>query len=508
MTPRRNILALGLVFTLPLACYPQGSRPPVDKLSLMRDASISSPTDGQPFAFATADSKWHNTSTLKDIILNSTTIGGGGATADFGLAKLINPTFGDVLNWSSVSGALSVLAPLTDSGGKTAENVSSRQLIGTDGTTVRFDWSGSSPKFPALANSNALAFLQADASGNVSVVSLPNAGTIPATVNLLAGDGAGNAIDTGFVPWFGGGFKFEPSAPSNEVGFAVRNSSSSGHGRIAVGNDLGMGSLTFYSFGSTETGLTIPIAVSGDSALEAGFGRLIIAASGPIIGSNDTGTTERWRFGNGLAVGTTIDPGGSVVNVGSTGGYRISNTAPQYHSLVGNGTSYVDGSVPGKVAVTSTVDQTATTETAHVTYTVPANAVSAGTTFRIAAWGNTDSGTSIGFTPRLRWGGTAGTALLTGTNFTTGSAQTNKDWKLEGYVTIRTAGATGTAVSTMGWESYNSGSYVSNMNTSGITAVTIDTTASKDLVLTFVLSATTGTPHVRTIGGTIEVVKP
>jgi hypothetical protein len=43
---------------------------------------------------------------------------------------------------------------------------------------------------------------------------------------------------------------------------------------------------------------------------------------------------------------------------------------------------------------------------------------------------------------------------------------------------------------------------------SGTTAVTIDTTANKDLVLTWALSATTGTPHMRTIGGFIEVVKP
>jgi len=37
---------------------------------------------------------------------------------------------------------------------------------------------------------------------------------------------------------------------------------------------------------------------------------------------------------------------------------------------------------------------------------------------------------------------------------------------------------------------------------------TIDTTAAKDLDLTWTLSATTGAPHVRTNGGYIEVVKP
>jgi hypothetical protein len=37
--------------------------------------------------------------------------------------------------------------------------------------------------------------------------------------------------------------------------------------------------------------------------------------------------------------------------------------------------------------------------------------------------------------------------------------------------------------------------------------VTIDTTANKDLVISWTLSATTGTPHLRTIGGYGELVK-
>jgi hypothetical protein len=40
-----------------------------------------------------------------------------------------------------------------------------------------------------------------------------------------------------------------------------------------------------------------------------------------------------------------------------------------------------------------------------------------------------------------------------------------------------------------------------------VTAVTIDTTANKDLILTWALDLTTGAPHVRTIGGYCELVK-
>jgi hypothetical protein len=47
-----------------------------------------------------------------------------------------------------------------------------------------------------------------------------------------------------------------------------------------------------------------------------------------------------------------------------------------------------------------------------------------------------------------------------------------------------------------------------HVDNSGATAVAIDTTVNKDLDLTWALSATTGTPHIRTISGTIEVVKP
>jgi len=174
--------------------------------------------------------------------------------------------------------------------------------------------------------------------------------------------------------------------------------------------------------------------------------------------------------------------------------------------------SQVGNVISSQTVVTSTVDQTATAETAHVTYTVPANVCAVGTTFRITAWGNMDNGTTaITYTPRLRWGGTGGVQLLaTPTVVGTTTALTGKTWKAEAVVTIVTTGATGTAIAEMALSNHTAsttGLYAQDEANSTATAVTIDTTANKDLVLSWTLSATTGTPHVRTIGGLIEMVR-
>lgn len=163
-------------------------------------------------------------------------------------------------------------------------------------------------------------------------------------------------------------------------------------------------------------------------------------------------------------------------------------------------------------AVGSTVTQTATTETVHVTMTVLANSVSVGTTWRFYAWGECDNGTTaIIFTPRIRWGGVAGTVLVDQAPFTSSTtANTLKAFAIGGKVSIRSIGATGAAVAEMvviERTSSATSTEAAHVENSGQTAVTIDTTASKDLVLTWTLSATTGTPAVRTLGGYVELVK-
>jgi len=232
-----------------------------------------------------------------------------------------------------------------------------------------------------------------------------------------------------------------------------------------------------------------------------------MASSSPAIAIT-TDVLKGDNAGNAVALGTATS-GKIVQSNGTLAGYSTATwpTTNGYGDVVmGDGTNWVASPI-GKTTVTSTVDQTATAEQAHVVFTVPANSARVGTTYHIMAWGNTDSGTSITMTPRLRWGGTAGVLLVTGPVPTVGSAITGKDWKADCYTTIRTTGATGTATAVLALENHVNTTYQSDELSSGATAVTIDTTANKDLDLTWTLSATTGTPHIRTFGGTIEIIK-
>src|SRR5581483_3210547 len=242
---------------------------------------------------------------------------------------------------------------------------------------------------------------------------------------------------------------------------------------VVTNNFVSYGYLRIYG-----SGAPVPAGVAPDelelaySGTVTGAGLAISTNAGPdrfVIGG-----TARSRILNEVAVGTTTDRGTGVINVST--GYRISNAAQFNKSLVGDGTSFVAGDVPGKVSVTTTVDQTSSSETAHISYTVPANSVAIGTTFRIAAWGNMDASNvvPVTFTPRIRWGGTSGTELIAApTVSATSVTGIGRSWKLEAYVTIRATGAAGTATCVQAIEHHagSSGAYASDEADSGITAV-------------------------------------
>lgn len=145
-------------------------------------------------------------------------------------------------------------------------------------------------------------------------------------------------------------------------------------------------------------------------------------------------------------------------------------------------------------------------------FTVLANAPAIGTVYRIRAWGNIDNGTTaVTFTPRIRWGGVAGVQLLaTPTIVGTTTAQTNRTWYLEAYVVVVSIGAAGTArcaVMLTNHSASTTGVFAANDDNSGAAAVTVATNANKDLVLTWTMSSVTGSPHVRTLGASVELVK-
>jgi hypothetical protein len=174
------------------------------------------------------------------------------------------------------------------------------------------------------------------------------------------------------------------------------------------------------------------------------------------------------------------------------------------------------GGINEITSISSTVTQTATTETTHASLTILANSVSIGTTWRFYMWGNVDNNTTaITFTPRIRWV-TSGSAPSTGVEITLApftastTVNTNREFSLGGKVIVRTIGATGSAVGEMAYierSTSTTGVETAHVENSGISAVAIDTTVAKDLVLSWTLSATTGAPVIRTIGGYAELVK-
>ena len=517
MKPLTLPLLLTLLFVCHFSASGQAPRPPIQTLSgLTGDVNIATPANLQPLRYDTATSKWINSSTLGDIIVFDSA--NGSNAADF-TTQILSSKGVYVLDWSNSK--LTPLVPISDNTGIAAADTTLRKLYKTDGTTVLFDWSGTNPKFPTLTNSASNAFLKTDASGNVSVATVPSAGTIPATYAILAGDGAGNAIPSYFDFANGAAVTTWTLSGDFKTGVGVQNTGTGTSSETAIFLRANGGDEASFSLWSSASN---PPAGINAGELEVRHNGNPPAGAGIVLNTSGVGaghpirfvtfSGEVARFGdNGFMVGTTTDPGAGVVNVSS--GYRIANAAPYFHSLVStDGVSYKDGSVPGKASVTSTVDQTATAETAHVVYTVPANSVSVGTVFRIHASGNVDNGTTaITFTPRIRWGGTGGVSLLATPAFASStSANTNRAYELTAYVTIRTIGAAGTAVAEMEYTERSSnalGQEVIHTDNSGATPVTIDTTtANKDLVLSWTLSTTTGTPHLRTISGTVEVVKP
>lgn len=177
------------------------------------------------------------------------------------------------------------------------------------------------------------------------------------------------------------------------------------------------------------------------------------------------------------------------------------------------GYSEISGAPLTRGVLVATVDQTAAAEQVHVVYTVPANSCALGTSFRIVAWGSMDNGTTaITFTPRLRWGGVGGFNMIAQPTIVgTTTAQTSKSWKLIGLITFWAIGVSGSAQSDMFVSNHTSsttGAYAADEFNNGILDAPLDTTVSKDLVLTWQMSAITGTPHVRTSGGWIEIVRP
>ena len=118
-------------------------------------------------------------------------------------------------------------------------------------------------------------------------------------------------------------------------------------------------------------------------------------------------------------------------------------------------------------------------------FVLPANFLQPGSALQFTAFGVFSTTATPTLLLGVYYGGVAGTALATTGAITTGSAVTNVPWRLELTATVRTVGATGTAMSQ---GQYQMGTSVSAWNSlpfpnTALATVSIDTTAAKALTI-------------------------
>lgn len=332
---------------------------------------------------------------------------------------------------------------------------------------------------------------------------------------------------------FGGGtgFTYENGAPNvwqfqkNQAARSsvyAKNINSAGDTGFTAINDLsnvfyfGFSGSTFTPYGAWGANNGIVYSNQDFAIIADNAGSIRFAAAGPVSSMMLTGSGNNAE----LFLGSSND---TALRRNASGVVEVNNgTALNYRDLVlrqlfvYGGITLTPTGLPSNVVssygvVTSTIDQTAATDTAHLTYTVPANVCTVGTTFRITAWGNMDNGTTaITFTPKIRWGGTGGSLMIAApTVVSTTTVATVRSWRADAIVTIRSIGASGTAVADLVLHNHTSNLSADTVDeaTTGASGVTVDTTTNKDLVFVWAMNLTTGTPHVRTIGGIIEMVK-
>lgn len=154
-------------------------------------------------------------------------------------------------------------------------------------------------------------------------------------------------------------------------------------------------------------------------------------------------------------------------------------------------------------------------------FNIPAYYLAPGRTFRIWAFGvNSNVVTTPGtLITRVRWGGVAGTVLLaSGAQGLDTTARTNALWYLLAYVTCRSAGSSGSAMSGGIFGQYNLlASTAANLlpallgsagapAASGNAAVTIDTTTAKLLSVTAQFSVSTNPTNLTCQQRVLEVL--
>lgn len=246
------------------------------------------------------------------------------------------------------------------------------------------------------------------------------------------------------------------------------------------------------------------------------FAPVILTSSYLPLSSMGTITGGIW---NGSAIGSAY--GGTGGGSGSSTGIAHVSSGTWSYSAVNLASSDVTGTLPapnlpapagggppgGVASITSATSGINTTETTVVSYSVPANTISAGTTYRVVAYGQCTASAANISELRIRFGssGTASDTALASLAITSATSGTNINFRIEFIITFQS-----TTVSEVAGLLNNSGTtgiYTSTINALSPTNTTgLTTTSNEILQFAYGTAATTTTSTFYT--AIVELVKP
>lgn len=230
-----------------------------------------------------------------------------------------------------------------------------------------------------------------------------------------------------------------------------------------------------------ETGST---ANSGDAIKIAASGSFIggISAAARMFLNASAASSTTFLLIGGTSSGSQLRLGSGGSGTGTTeGDIWNDNTNKTLACFVNGIKQFLNGNLFAQTAsatCANTVTETTISSTGQGTLTLPANFFVAGKTVRIKAWGFHSSTASPNLTMKVKFGSTV--ILTTGTHAM--HNDTNSLWELEGVITCRTTGGSGTVFAQGLFQDFGTGGdSVQMVNTA---TNTISTTSSQAVTVT------------------------